>query len=130
MNWLRKFMAGRYGVDQLSTALIVVNLICTILLRFFNSSILNIFCIIISVIVIYRIFSKNISKRYQENIKFLNIWNPIKRKVNKKIQRIKDLKHYKYFKCSNCKQTLRVPRGKGKISITCPKCKLVMIKRS
>lgn len=130
MNWLRKFMAGRYGVDQLSTALIVVNLICTILLRFFNSSILNIFCIIISVIVIYRIFSKNISKRYQENIKFLNIWNPIKRKVNKNIQRIKDLKHYKYFKCSNCKQTLRVPRGKGKISITCPKCKLVMIKRS
>ncbi|MBW4829460.1 MAG: hypothetical protein KZY61_01390 [Clostridiaceae bacterium] len=130
MNWLRKFMAGRCGVDQLSTALIVVNLICTILLRFFNSSILNIFCIIISVIVIYRIFSKNISKRYQENIKFLNIWNPIKRKVNKKIQRIKDLKHYKYFKCSNCKQTLRVPRGKGKISITCPKCKLVMIKRS
>ncbi|HHV27544.1 hypothetical protein FYJ27_02505 [Anaerosalibacter bizertensis] len=130
MNWLRKFMVGRYGVDQLSIALIVVNLICTILLRFFNSSILNIFCTIISVIVIYRIFSKNISKRYQENIKFLNIWNPIKRKVNKRIQRIKDLKDYKYFKCSNCKQTLRVPRGKGKISITCPKCKLVMIKKS
>ena len=73
---------------------------------------------------------KNISKRYQENNKFLRIWNIIKNKINYVPQRIKSLKDYRYFKCSNCKQTLRVPRGKGKLSITCPKCKNVMIKKS
>lgn len=130
MNWLRKFMIGRYGVDQLSIVLLVINMILSISLRFLNNRILDIFFIIIPIIVLYRMFSKNISKRYQENMKFLNVWNPLKRKITNRIQRIKDLKHYKYFKCSNCKQILRVPRGKGKISVTCPKCKVIMIKKS
>ena len=130
MNWLRKFMIGRYGVDQLSIVLLVINMILSISLRFLNNRILDIFFIIIPIIVLYRMFSKNISKRYQENMKFLNIWNPLKKKINNRIQRIKSLKDYKYYKCPNCKQVLRVPRGKGKISITCPKCKFAMIKKS
>ncbi len=130
MNWLKRFMAGRYGGDQLSIALIIVNLLISILSRFLNSKILGILNLGISVVILYRIFSKNIAKRYQENMKFLNLWNPIKNKVKNKIQRIKSLKHYKYFKCSNCKQKLRVPRGKGKVSITCPKCKTTIIKKT
>ena len=130
MNWLKKFMLGRRGVDQLSMTLMVISILLSILSRFVNSQILYILYIVIIVTAIYRIFSKNLTKRYQENIKFLNMWNSIKRKVNNKIQRVKDLKYYKYFKCSNCKQTLRVPRKKGKISITCPKCSTVMVKKS
>ncbi len=52
-----------------------------------------------------------------------------KNKVKSKVQRLRDLKYYRYYKCSNCRKTLRVPRGKGKISITCPKCKNVMVKK-
>lgn len=123
-------MAGRYGADQLSIALIIVNLLISILSRVFNSKLLGIFNLLISILILYRIFSKNITKRYEENMKFLNKWNPIKNKVSKKIKEIKGLKHYKYYKCPNCKQKLRVPRGKGKVSITCPKCKTEMIKKT
>lgn len=130
MNWFKKFMTGRYGVDQLSWALMFLSIFISILSRFTNSKILAMLYIIPMAMVFYRMFSKNITKRYQENMMFLNKWNPIKRKINRIIQRIKDMKHYKYYKCSNCKQTLRVPRRKGKISITCPKCKTVMIKKT
>lgn len=130
MNWLRRFMIGRYGADQLSLALIIANLLISILSRIFNSKILSIFSFIISIFILYRILSRNVSKRYEENMKFLNKWNPIKNRIRKKVRRIKDLKYYKYYKCSGCKQKLRVPRGKGKISITCPKCKTITIKKS
>lgn len=130
MNWLKKFMAGRYGVDQLSWTLLGISIFISILSSILHSQVLAILYIIPLGTVLYRMFSKDIAKRYQENAKFLNKWNSIKRKVNNKIQHIKSLKHYKYYKCSNCKQTLRVPRGKGKIAITCPKCKTVMIKKS
>ncbi|NMB08900.1 MAG: hypothetical protein GX981_11005 [Tissierellia bacterium] len=130
MNWFKKFMTGRYGVDQLSWILIGLSILISLLSRLMDSKILAVLYIIPLVMVFYRMFSKNIAKRYQENMVFLNKWNLIKRKINKIIQRIKDLKHYKYYKCSNCKQTLRVPRRKGKIAITCPKCKTVMIKKS
>ncbi len=124
-------MTGRYGVDQLSWALLVISILISILSRILDSQVLAMLYIIPLGIVLYRMFSKDISKRYQENIKFLNKWNSIKRKINNRIQRIKGLKYYKYYKCSNCKQTLRVPRGgKGKISITCPKCQTVMIKKN
>jgi len=130
VDWLKRFMTGRYGVDQLSWVILGVYFIISIVARILNNRILDVFGIVALGILIYRMLSKNISARYQENMKFLNTWNPIKRKVNNRIQRIKDLKYYKYYKCSNCKQVLRVPRGKGKISITCPKCKTVMIKKS
>lgn len=123
-------MTGRYGADQLSWVILVVYFFISIMARIFNTRILDVLGIVALGIVAYRMFSKNISARYQENTRFLNKWNLIKRKVNNRIQRIKDLKYYKYYKCSNCKQVLRVPRGKGKISITCPKCKTVMIKKS
>ena len=130
MNWLKKFMAGRYGVDQLSLTLLGISIFISILSSILHSQVLAILYIIPLGTVLYRMFSKDIAKRYQENVKFLNKWNSIKRKVNNRIKHIKSLKHYKYYKCSNCKQTLRVPRGKGKIAITCPKCKTVMIKKS
>jgi LSD1 subclass zinc finger protein len=130
MKWLKKFMTGRYGVDQLTLAIMGVSILFSVLSIFINNHVLDIINVIILIIVFYRIFSKNVSKRYQENMKFLNAWNFIKNKTKNKLKMIKDLKHYRFYKCSNCRQTLRVPKGKGKISITCPKCKTVMIKKS
>ncbi|NLJ78868.1 MAG: hypothetical protein GX329_05860 [Tissierellia bacterium] len=130
MNWFKKIMTGRYGIDQLSTTLLIVSIILSILSRFFNSDILNALNMVLLIAIFYRTFSRDIGKRYQENIKFLNIWSPIRNKVRGRINRMKGLRNYRYYKCSNCKQKLRVPRGKGRISITCPKCNMAMIKRT
>src|SRR5699024_9720172 len=94
----------------------------SILLMFFNSRILNTLSMIFLIIVFYRVLSKDTAKRYQENMKFLGVWNSMRNKVVNKVRQIKNLKNYKYYKCPSCKQKLRVPRGKGKVSITCPKC--------
>lgn len=129
MNWLRRFMIGRYGVDQLSIALIIVSFISTILFRFYPSRILSTLYILIPFIAYFRILSKNTYKRYLENQKFLKYWKPVENKIKGFINRIKNRKDYKYLKCKNCKQKIRVPRGKGKIKIVCPKCKETMIKK-
>ncbi len=131
MSWFRKFMQGRYGTDQLSIGLLVVLLFLSLLGRFVKfGRIIDILYVIVGVFIFYRIFSKNISKRYQENMKFLKYWYPIKNKLSRNIKHIKDARHYRYYKCVNCGQKLRVPRGKGKIAVTCPKCKTSMIKKS
>ena len=124
-------MAGRYGADQLSIALLLFWLFLSIMTRFIKyNQIIIVVNIALAFFIYYRIFSRNITKRYQENIKFLKYWNPIKNKLKNTIKHIKGARYYRYYKCSNCKQVLRVPKGKGKISITCPKCKLTMIKKS
>lgn len=130
MNKLQKFMMGRYGVDQLSQVLVVLSIILSVLNIRLDFRILRLIQTLILVIIIYRTFSKNINLRYQENLKFLKLWSPVRRKWNSLTRRIKDFKEYRYVKCSSCKQTLRVPKGKGKITITCPKCKNKMIKKT
>lgn len=130
MNWLKKFMTGRYGGDQLNNFMLVVFLLLFILSRFIKYDVISFISLIIAFIIYYRIFSKNIQKRYSENQKFLNYWRPVKKQFNSIINRIKNMRHYKYFKCPSCEQTLRVPRGKGRISITCPKCKNTIIRKS
>jgi ribosomal protein L37AE/L43A len=67
---------------------------------------------------IFRSFSRNVYKRYQENHRFLLFFD-----------RLKDRKH-KIFQCPRCRQMVRVPRGKGKIAITCPKCRERFIKKT
>lgn len=130
MNWFRKFMLGRYGSDQLSIALIVLALILSISSRIFKLQLLSILYLLTIGVTLYRIFSKDIPKRYQENLVFLKKWNPIKKKVRTRFKRIKNFRSYKHFKCPGCQQTLSVPRGKGKIAATCPKCRTVVIKKS
>lgn len=122
MNWLRKFMTGRYGVDQLSTGLISVSLILLIINIFFRNQIVSSISMIILLLSYFRIFSKNINKRYQENMHYLNVSKPIRQKINKLKNRISSLKTHRYYKCPQCSQELRVPRGKGKVNIKCPKC--------
>lgn len=125
MEWFKKMMYGRYGGDQLSRALLVLSFILLILTNFLprNLSILVIIAYIPTVICLLRIFSKNIYKRQQENYKYIIIKNRALDWVKYRSNKIKDMKTHKYFVCKNCKQKLRVPRGRGKISITCPKCK-------
>lgn len=130
MDWLKRFMMGRYGGDQLSVVLLVLSIFLTILVRLINLPLLAVIAYIPLVICIYRMFSRDISKRSMENYKFAMLVSPLYTWFRKTRQRVKDTKTHKYFKCQNCKTTLRVPKGKGKIIITCPKCKIQFTKKT
>lgn len=130
MNWLRRLMVGRYGVDQLSIACLIGVLLLLIIARLSLLAIFNWLALILLVWCYYRIFSRQINKRYQENSRFLSIFAPVTKYFRRLYQRLIHLKTHRYFKCPQCKQELRVPRGKGEIEITCPKCHTKFRKRT
>ena len=119
---LRSFMAGRYGTDRLNMAILCAGLVASILSMLIPVQPLNLIFWALSYILmflaIFRTLSRNTYKRYQENRKFLQIFD-----------RLKDRQH-RYFDCPKCRQMVRVPRGKGKISITCPRCKERFVKKT
>ena len=121
-NKLRQFMAGRYGTDKLNTCILVLGVIVSIVAAILRNPLLTLVFATLSYVLmfwaIFRTFSRNTYKRYQENRKFLML-----------LDRIKDRK-YRYYSCPRCRQPVRVPRGKGKIAITCPKCKEKFIKKT
>jgi len=123
---IARFMYGRNGSDQLNLALLVlyvaVLLAQAFLSRFLTARmILEVVSLALAVLILFRAFSRNLSKRRSENARFLNWWNPVRSRVAGARQRSQDKEH-KYFTCKNCKTICRVPVGKGKIEITCPKC--------
>jgi len=133
-NWIQKFMMGRYGVDLLSNVLITLSLVVILSSIVFEVSILNTVGLGILGVSYYRILSRNTTKRYMENQKFLTIIKPLKGKMKnaKNINVIKNQKdkNFKYFKCPSCSQQMRVPKGKGRVNITCPNCKTVFVRKS
>ncbi|SDL04979.1 6TM ABC transporter family protein [Natronincola ferrireducens] len=123
MNWLRKLMIGRYGGDQLSIFLLVLSMILTLISRIVRIPILITISYVPLFIAVYRIFSRNLQKRRMENYRFAIFVSPIYSKLKQVQSTIKGLKTHRYYRCTKCKAMLRVPKGKGKILITCPKCK-------
>ena len=121
-NGLRNFMRGRYGTDRLNTFLLVLGFITSIISMFTGNGIVSFVLTVIAYtlmgFVLFRMLSRNTYKRYQENRKFLLFW-----------ERLKDKEH-KHFDCPRCRQPVRVPRKKGKIAITCPKCKERFIRKT
>ena len=119
---LRAFMSGRYGTDRLNMAILGAGLGCSILSMIVKVSPFNVILWALSyalmILAIFRTLSRNTYKRYQENRKFLQI-----------IDRLKDREHV-YFDCPKCRQVVRVPRGKGKIAITCPRCREKFVKKT
>lgn len=130
MNWLKKFMYGRNGVDQLSIALLVAYLPVTLVAQLSRIKLFDLLALALLFVCYFRIFSRNIAKRSQENQKFLVKWYPVRNWFSLKIYRIKDRKIHRYYKCPSCQQKVRVPKGKGKIHISCPQCKTSFIKRT
>ncbi len=130
MNWLKKFMLGRYGMDQLSSTMIFGGLALAILSRVLKVNILNSIALVTILFAYYRTFSRQVNKRYKENMKFLQLVGPLRGKLKGLTRRFRDRKDYKYFKCASCGQLVRVPKGKGKLVITCPKCKMKFSRRT
>ena len=115
-------MMGRYGSDKLGTYTLWGAVILMVISLFIPSAAIKLILMVAYYALmgwaIFRIFSRNTYKRYQENRKFLQL-----------LDRIKDREH-RYFDCPKCRQPVRVPRGKGKIAITCPKCRERFIRKS
>ena len=113
-SWLRRFMTGRYGTDKLNMYILGAGVILCLLTMFIPVALVDLVLTAVSyglmIWAISRTFSRNTYKRYQENRKFLLL-----------LERIKDRQH-RHFSCPKCRQPVRVPRGKGKIAIKCPKC--------
>ena len=129
-NFLHRFMIGRYGPDHLSIALIIIAFILSLLNAFLLHTPILYISYLVFGLTIYRMLSRNIPRRRAENDKFIRYWWPIKTKIKNIIQKIKDKFKYKYYKCPTCKKKLRVPKGKGKIRITCPVCWEQLISQS
>lgn len=129
-NWLRNFMVGRYGPDQLFIAIFTVAVILSIISRITSWGIVLLLSYAFLIYAMFRFLSKNLQKRRAENDRFLRFWWPFKTRVKNKIQQFKNRKNYRFFHCPSCKNMLRVPKGKGKIQITCPKCGERFIKKT
>ena len=121
-QWLVRFMSGRYGTDKLNTFLLILGVVFCLVAMFLPTALSKLVLTGLSyfflIWAMFRTFSRNTYRRYQENRKFLSLLN-----------RIKDRQH-RYFNCPKCRQQVRVPRGKGKISITCPKCRERFIRKT
>ena len=124
MEWLKKFMYGRYGVDELSVFLVIISIILMVIGRiFYRMPFIQIINDLIIVVYLFRIFSKNISRRQQENYKYIQLKNRLIYRFQKNKSNVIEMKSFKILKCPNCGQKLRVPRKKGKITVTCSKCR-------
>lgn len=130
----QRFMSGRYGADELSKVLNAVALVCLVISMFSGfQNILSLFYwigIAILIYTCYRMLSRNVTRRYEENQKFLNIRYQAAVKKNAMKKRWSQRGIYRFYKCPGCGQTVRVPKGKGKICITCPKCRTEFVKKS
>ena len=125
---MARFMYGRNGTDQLNWAILVMYLVLWVI-RILVSAldvtvaamIIDVIMFLLAVVLLWRTFSRNLAKRRAENQRFINWWWPIKNRFAAAKARKADKAH-KYFTCKNCKTICRVPAGRGKIVITCPKC--------
>lgn len=129
MDKFRNFFIGRYGNDQLNVFLFILGCIITLILSFFRIPYLSLISYIPYGIAVYRMLSKKIDKRQRENTKFMTLSAPWRKFLTEKFRQFQD-KDHKYYRCPKCNHTLRVPKGKGKIKISCPHCSKEFIKRT
>lgn len=130
MNFLQRLMIGRYGNDTLNRVLFACCCVFIILNCFLHWSLLSLLTLLLLAVCYFRMFSRNIRARYLENQKFLTVWQPVRQKAYQAKQRFADRKTHRYYRCPQCRKRLRVPRGKGKIQITCPYCQKQFIKKT
>ncbi len=116
------FMRGRYGTDQLNTLILWTGVVLCLISMLIPVQAVSLVVTGLSygcmAMAIFRTLSRNTYKRYLENRRYLSV-----------LQHIKDKEH-RYFNCPKCRQSVRVPKGKGKIAITCPKCREKFVRKT
>ena len=127
---IRQFMMGRYGTDGLNQFLSISSIVFILLTLFTHFRLFTYVGFALLVWCYYRTFSRNIAKRTQENYQFYAIKDCLTGKVNGLKDQWANRKLYHYYRCPQCRQKLRVPRGRGRIQISCPRCGTQFIKKS
>lgn len=126
-NALSRFMYGRNGVDRLGLTMIWAALLLDIINMLLReepvvSGITGLVSGVLLFTALFRMFSRNLEKRRAENTRFMEkVWWPVSRRMAGARQQRMDKEH-RYFTCHRCGAVCRVPRGKGRIVITCPRC--------
>lgn len=123
-------MMGRNGVDELARFESIFVWVLLLVSIFSRMWIFDLLAMALIVHMYFRILSRDVSKRYEENQKYVNFRYNAVVKWDKKKKRIAQRRNYRFYKCPMCRQEVRVPKGHGKIQITCPKCRETFIKRS
>ena len=123
---LERMFTGRNGIDQLNTAVLVLGLVCWVASMFVPvrglQTILYYAFVLAAGVCIYRALSRNIAKRQEENQKFLQKTGRFRNSKESWQNKAEQKRQFKIFKCPSCGVKLRVPRGKGKIRVTCRQC--------
>lgn len=116
LKWkFQNFMMGRNGLDETAKYTYIAGLVIYVISLFTGSSLLYYLATFMLLYGLFRVFSRNVAARRSENRKFLD-------EVNLQKQRFEQRKEYRIFKCKGCGRKIRVPRGKGKVEVTCPIC--------
>lgn len=122
---IAQFMAGRNGNDQFNRFLLVAELVLLLLSTFIGGGagrVLNFVVIAVLAYIYFRMFSRNVYKRQDENGKYLRLKYKLTGKLRMWKERWVQRKDYKFFNCPSCKAVMRIPRGRGKVKIVCRKC--------
>ncbi len=127
---LRRFMIGRYGTDGLNQFLSIASLVLLLIAIVSRISLFTWLSAAPLLFCCYRTFSRNISKRTEENYKFYTLKDRVDNKFRGLKEQWANRKVYHYYRCPQCRQKLRVPRGRGRIQISCPRCGTQFIKKS
>ena len=117
-----RFMYGRNGVDKLCRAILILYFALAVVNIFVNSIIIMAIETALMVYAVFRVLSKNIYRRREENAKYCRFENKVKGLFKLQKNKWRDRKTHIYRKCPNCKNTLRLPRSKGKHTVKCPCC--------
>ncbi len=128
-NSMRRFMYGRYGIDELGIFLLITGIVMS-LLSSFSPLALSIPAMGIIIWAYARCLSKNHYKRRAELDKFLRLKRNARERYDLVRRIFRERKTHKHFRCKLCRTRLRVPKGKGKIEVTCPKCRARVIKKT
>ena len=125
-SWLTRVMAGRNGVDRLGRFLSVVTVIFLLLSLLAGRSgagslfwVLGVVCFLLG---LFRSFSRNLQRRRAENEAYIRLEEKVLGRFRGARERFRQRKDYRFFQCPSCRTWLRVPRGKGRVQVTCRQC--------
>ena len=127
---LQQFMYGRYGMDGLGQFITWTAIACMLLSVFIGRGILNTVALVLLVWGYFRMFSRNTQKRYQENCTYYRYVNRVRDYVNRQKSYMVQRRTHHIYKCPQCKQKIRIPKGKGRVAIRCRRCGTEFIKNS
>ena len=129
----RRFLKDRYGFDAICAFLLWISVLIDLLVLLLPYEEIRPFCWISFIPLLFcvlRIFSRDCDRREMENDLFTGIFDPFKDAANQRRERKYQKKMFRFFRCPSCRQQLRVPRGKGKVEITCPSCGSKFIRKA